>query len=107
VSGEDPWKSYRVKGWAFAIIALTLLPAILLLGGWVDRAWKLEGGGFLAVGALWASLLLIPGFLVRGFLCPRCNEPFFDKGLVYFFWARRCVHCGLPKWAPHDPDPKV
>jgi hypothetical protein len=36
--------------------------------------------------------------------CPRCHELFFAAGMVGNAFARRCMHCGLPKWAPKDPD---
>jgi hypothetical protein len=60
-----------------------------------------------APGSLWL-VLMIPLFFVSGRynhrarnrLCPRCGEPFHWKGLYYNDFARRCVRCGLPKWAP-------
>jgi len=44
--------------------------------------------------------------------CPRCGKPFHATVHAGFIrwrnpFARRCVHCGLPKWAESDPDPKL
>jgi ribosomal protein L37E len=35
--------------------------------------------------------------------CPRCGKPFNSTSWSYNGLARRCMHCGLPKWAPADP----
>ena len=49
----------------------------------------------------------------RSVLCPRCGELFFRKfddrpwrgAWQHNPFARRCMHCGLPKWAAVDPGP--
>jgi len=42
--------------------------------------------------------------------CPRRGEPFHYDIRWYGRWntpfARRCLHCGLPKWVESDPDPQ-
>jgi len=35
--------------------------------------------------------------------CPKCRNPFFYKRFLTNPLARKCRHCGLPKWAPRDP----
>ena len=35
--------------------------------------------------------------------CPRCGKPFHMTFWYHNAFARRCAHCGLPKWAPRDP----
>jgi hypothetical protein len=41
--------------------------------------------------------------------CPRCGKPFHTRISRFARWvnpfARRCIHCGLPRWAQSDPDP--
>ncbi len=32
--------------------------------------------------------------------CPRCGKKFHATFWFYNGFAQRCVHCGLPKWAP-------
>jgi len=68
----------------------------------------------LALFAAWV-VLLFRFFYVSGeyvyWSCPRCGKPFHYVARWYGKWnnpfARRCVHCGLPKWADCDPDPKL
>ena len=35
--------------------------------------------------------------------CPRCGKPFHATFWYHNGFARRCIHCGLPKWSPRDP----
>src|SRR5262245_29710060 len=39
--------------------------------------------------------------------CPRCGQPFLRGPSGANGWARRCLNCGLPKWAPGDGSPQV
>jgi hypothetical protein len=38
--------------------------------------------------------------------CPRCGKPFSIPRKSWLLWRRvkQCIHCGLPRGAPHDPD---
>ena len=40
---------------------------------------------------------------LRSFLCPRCGRPFFRAGRCRNMFARRRLHCELPKWASIEP----
>jgi hypothetical protein len=49
-------------------------------------------GGFVVwTGIAWYSLFT--------FRCPRCDKLFSNSSRI-----RRCVHCGLPIYAPRNPD---
>lgn len=41
--------------------------------------------------------------------CPRCGQPFHFRMIRFGRWGnpftRRCMNCGLPRWAKSDPDP--
>jgi hypothetical protein len=54
---------------------------------------------FLALGFLWITASFITGFRAQRFRCPQCGKPFFVGRWAVNNWARRCVHCGLPKWS--------
>jgi hypothetical protein len=68
----------------------------------------------LGLFAAWVALLF-RFFFVSGeyvyWSCPRCGKPFHYVARWYGRWnnpfARRGVHCGLPKWTDTDPDPKL
>ncbi|MBI2679959.1 MAG: hypothetical protein HYX25_03000 [Candidatus Solibacter usitatus] len=53
-----------------------------------------------AFAIAWLATLIIAGFHLSSWRCPRCGKWFaakwwYNKG----FFARKCVHCGLPKYA--------
>lgn len=61
----------------------------------------------------WVALVIRFFFVVAEYSywsCPRCGKPFHYRIRWFGRWnnpfARRCVHCGLPKWVDSDPDPK-
>ena len=51
--------------------------------------------------AVWL-LMLISGAQLVFFHCPRCNEYFLMKGIVFRLFAAKCANCGLQKWAASD-----
>jgi hypothetical protein len=57
---------------------------------------------FLPVAIVWLVLLTIAGNRVTSFRCPRCGQWFFAKDWYHNSFARRCLHCSLPKWAADD-----
>jgi hypothetical protein len=86
---------------------LVLVPLVTTYAS--PSAAKVIGLGLFAT---WVVLLL-RFFFVSGeygyWSCPRCGKPFHCVARWYGRWnnpfARRCVHCGLPKWVESDPDP--
>lgn len=67
-----------------------------------------------AVAAV-AAVLTVVGTALLGFAsrtsleslevpCPRCDLPFLRGPTGENGFARHCLNCGLPKWAPKDPD---
>ncbi len=94
---------------AFAGAAVfALVPLTRFASQGFSKVW-----GF-ALFVVWAFLLL-RFFLVSGeyvyWSCPRCGKPYHYSSRWYGRWnnplARRCVHCGLPKWADSDPAPNL
>ena len=66
--------------------------------------------------APWMFLVLTVPCLIAGSVaampasrwpCPRCGETFFRRWWHNHAFARRCMHCDLPKWAPADPEVDV
>ena len=88
----------------------TLLSVGLFLGGGGLSALLVTALGTSAPGWLW-PVAMLPWIIaaiaksqaaVRA-PCPRCDKPFHSTSWGHNAFARRCLHCGLPKWAPEDP----
>jgi hypothetical protein len=104
------WRGYRRWSWAFWIVFVSYLPAL----AFVSRAlgWTRGTGNQIVLAAfVWMIAFTVIGYQKGNFGCPRCGELFFrrfDDRPWRRVWqhnpfARRCMHCGLPKWAGRDP----
>ena len=51
-----------------------------------------------ALAFAWMAFFVIAGNVFVRFPCPRCGKAFFAKWWYQNTFARRCVHCGLPKY---------
>lgn len=101
------WRRYRRWSRAFWLVFVLYLPALT----WASRAFgwtRGEGGGVLVAALAWMIAFAIIGYRKWNFSCPRCGELFFRKfddrpwrrDWQQNPFAHRCMHCGLPKWAP-------
>ena len=92
------WRQYRKLG---------RLRLIALFGHLPFGAAVAEATHLFHLRAPLPVLLLMPWFcfavvaLARAgsFQCPRCHHAFFYTWYLSNPLARRCLHCGLPKWA--------
>jgi len=48
----------------------------------------------------WAVAAIVVSQAAVRVPCPRCGKPFHVTFWYHNAFARRCVHCRLPKWAP-------
>ena len=116
LSEEGPysaaWRRYRAWSRAFWILFVLYLPAL----GFLSRTlgWTRGTGTPVMVAAIvWMIAFAAIGYPKFNFRCPRCGEMFFRtfddrpwrRTWVHKPWTRRCLHCGLPKWAGRDPAP--
>jgi len=100
-------RTFRVvASGAVILVAVSLVTTYLSL-----NAAKMIG---LVLLAGWVAVLLRFFFVSSEYVywsCPRCGKPYHYLVRWYGRWnnpfARRCVHCGLPKWVDSDPDPKL
>ena len=51
----------------------------------------------------WAVAAIVASQAAIRTPCPRCGKPFHMTFWYHNGFARRCAHCGLPKWSPRDP----
>ena len=98
------WQAYRKLRNLWWLVFLAYTPgamAIALLGNYLFGSFSL---GY-AAAMVWIVAFVILGTRLNTWPCPRCGKWFcatwwYSKS----FFARKCVHCGLPKYANSNPD---
>ena len=102
------WRAYRLWSRAFWLTFVAYLPAVALFDRVVRRRYGDAADTTTLLVALgWMIAFAIAGYFKTNFACPRCGEMFFrawDDRRWRKTWrstpfARRCAHCGLPKWS--------
>lgn len=95
---EQEWQGYRRIRNQWFLVFLAYVPVVGLVAFVSFKMFSSLIPAFVAA-FLWMALFLISGIRINSWRCPRCGETFsgkwwYSKGLL----ARRCVHCGLPKF---------
>lgn len=90
------WSSYTRRFMALGFGTLALVPTFFAIMRFFPA--KLQLGGLLFVSGAWLALWV----RANTFRCPRCGQYFFWRPMVRNPFARRCLNCGLPKWAAKD-----
>jgi hypothetical protein len=94
----DPWEEYRRRrNWA-VLAGAGYVPVVLLAVREAERSPQTVPL-CIVVGGGWLAFLIVTGTRCEYFKCPRCGKPFFAKWWYHNAFARRCLHCGLPKYA--------
>lgn len=114
MSYKEQWNDYKKRiriFWSIVLVFVIALAIGLPLAVTYLSAALYYVYLFAVVGA--GLGLNIYRFYLSFWKCPRCHKPFFRKpGLVgkimYSYFARHCMNCGLPKWAQDDaPDKNI
>lgn len=107
VAEEDPgyvsaWQRYR----RMARLRLVASVAFLPLSAAVDHVCKWVVMPSLAPAIVFSlvGIAIVTLIVPSTMHCPRCGNTFFFTWWWSNPFARRCVHCGLSKWATHDSD---
>jgi hypothetical protein len=109
----DPaWDEYRRRRRAWWL-ALLLFPLWLFPGGMIQHI--LAGYGFranslvtfLAVVVPPMACMMVAHLRLMFWPCPHCGRSFHVCWWYGNAFARRCVHCGLPKWTPEQKTVEV
>ena len=96
------WLEYRRRNILFWTVWLTYIPGVLLIGVPLSRMFHSNNVVFV-VAVIWMVAFVITGNYRSFWKCPRCHKPFFHKWWYHNTFARKCVHCKLPKYAGFDP----
>jgi hypothetical protein len=100
----DPaWGEYRRRRRMF-LLAVLLLPLWLVPGATIHHV--LAGYGYSAASLVTFLAVVVPPMAcvmvaclrVMAWPCPGCGRFFHVRWYYGNVFARRCVHCGLPKW---------
>src|SRR5437879_5295172 len=96
------WDDYRRRRrWFFGV----WLGGFLFVASLAALLNKLSLGdlAFWILGPAWMASFVVVAARLQLFRCPRCHRRFFNTFWYGNLLARRCVHCGLPKWSDTDP----
>ena len=120
-TGLEPGTQSGEYSWEWAELRKLYRKVLIVLAGLV-AIFGISALVVLADAPDWFALPLFLGWAGAGvtlFLalahiihwsCPRCGKLFharYKVGHMANPFARKCIHCGLPKWVESDPDPKL
>lgn len=101
---SDAWLEYRRRArarWLFPPLGMLALVGVGNLLGSGPVAEYVVG----ALIVVWFVTASVLGLRAHWWRCPHCNERYFIGPVYANSLARRCLHCGLPKWAATAPAP--
>ena len=99
-SAGDAWDSYRKRRNIAVFAFIGYVPVVFSVGVLSIRLFSTPTPAFV-LAFMWMAFAVVAGNIALRFPCPRCANWFFAKWWYYNSFARRCVHCGLAKYA--DP----
>ncbi len=94
---SSAWQDYRRRRLWYYVIWLGGIPVIFILNYLLTKITHSEVP-FAVMAVSWMLGFLVLGLRISYFKCPRCNETFFKTFFYHNPFARRCVHCQLPKY---------
>lgn len=95
------WNDYhRRRRWFFGVWLGGF--AILVTLDMLLSKLPLRGLVFDVLGPIWMIGFVIVAIRLSLFRCPRCHHRFFTTWWHGNPLARKCLHCGLPKWSEVD-----
>lgn len=106
----EQWGDYRKRRLMFLIFCLGLptpfVVMILLSQVFHDEfASNVEIANrvYFAMSGAWGLAWMVAWIRLMSWHCPRCDNYYF-VGLIRNPFARRCLHCGLKKWAEAEEE---
>ena len=92
------WADYRRRRRIFFLIFLSYIPGMYALGIPLEKHFASEIP-LIAVAVTWIMAFVTAGWHMNAWKCPCCGNTFFRRKWIHNQFARKCVHCGLEKWA--------
>ncbi len=105
VGPVDPWVKYRRRRKLYLFAFIGYLPAVFVTAEVAEPLIHFPGAPIVVMVG-WMIFIAVTDVRHAKFRCPRCGGLFFLRYGRYarYYDAPRCVHCGLPKYAPPVPD---
>jgi hypothetical protein len=97
---DSPWRQLQRPEWTVLLLWIGYLPEVFAITYPLRHIFASDVS-FMAVAFGWMAAFAVAAVLAGAFRCPRCGKPFFRKWWYTNGFARRCVHCDLPRWV--DP----
>ncbi len=98
-SYEKEWQEYRRQRNVFWLVLVAYVPVVGFVGLITARLTRSSTPVFVAA-LIWMGVAYFAGARLALWRCPRCGEWFSQTYWYHLgFFARQCVHCGLPKYA--------
>lgn len=94
-----PWQEYRKRRNLALFAFLGYMPVVFAFAVVTIRLFHTTTPAFIAAFS-WMIFYAVASMRFSSFKCPRCQKWFFAKWWYHNGFARRCVHCGLLKYAP-------
>jgi hypothetical protein len=99
---QKEWEEYRKRQKFFWLSTLIIFPLIFFSGVFFNEFFKVEITGGLDIGSLYfiafAIIVGISSFRFQLWKCPRCGNAFHWAWWWSSVFARKCLHCKLPKY---------
>ena len=95
------WNDYRRRRRWFFGVWLGGFLVVALLASLLSKL-SLDDLAFYVIGPAWMIGFVIMAIRMSLFRCPRCHHRFFSTWWHNNPLARKCLHCGLPKWSESD-----
>ncbi|MFA6563372.1 MAG: hypothetical protein WCV00_15800 [Verrucomicrobiia bacterium] len=100
---NSSWQNYRRRRLWFFVILLTYVPGTSVIGYLLSRLFGSDIPVYVVAG-VWMVAFVAAANYMDLFPCPKCQRPFFRSFWFHNPLARRCVHCGHPKWTDVDSE---
>src|SRR5277367_2667681 len=96
---DSAWKRYRLRR-NLVIVGWTGLLPFVIVAGAVSRRLFHSSIFFSVAAVTWLLFVAYASGEMAYWRCPRCGKPFASTWWYRLGpFARRCVHCGLPKYS--------
>ena len=99
---SDAWLRFRKVDRLSWGLFIGYLPALAIIGWTLDWLFSSEWP-FAVVAITWFIALGVVDRKASSFKCPRCGKYFFSRRFYFNGFTKKCLNCGLPKWAESDP----